>query len=326
MKKKFFRDDVYHSFRRAIKKRDLLYKVICSGLIQLNYSNIELQALEIRNKKYHSLKRKYANEIDVSKYTFANSKSVRVNKVWICWFQGIDNAPSIVKKCIKSIYKYFNGFEINIIDDNNLENFICLPDWIKEKRRKGIIPPAHFSDIIRTELLLKYGGIWIDATTYFTSPLPPIYLSKPLFMLQFDSKEDLTIKVNSWLIYAEPNNRILNIVRDLIYIYWKKENYLSEYFLWHMLVTIAFDFFPEDYTNMYYISERNSYYLYNQLFDYFDEQYWNYIKNNSPYHKLSYYKFNTTDGEMPDNYKGTYYEYIMQDEQMQSLDNTRVMI
>lgn len=31
---------------------------------------------------------------------------------------------------------------------------------------------AHFSDIVRENLLYKYGGIWMDATIYMTSPFP----------------------------------------------------------------------------------------------------------------------------------------------------------
>jgi hypothetical protein len=32
-------------------------------------------------------------------------KHEQSNKVWICWFQGIENAPNIVQKCYESVKK-----------------------------------------------------------------------------------------------------------------------------------------------------------------------------------------------------------------------------
>ena len=37
-----------------------------------------------------------------------------------------------------------------------------------EKWEKGRIPAAMFSDLLRVELLIKYGGTWIDSTVLCT--------------------------------------------------------------------------------------------------------------------------------------------------------------
>ena len=39
------------------------------------------------------------------------------NKIWICWWQGLDNAPEIVKACVASIERNAGDNEIIIITD-----------------------------------------------------------------------------------------------------------------------------------------------------------------------------------------------------------------
>ena len=155
--------------KRAIKKGDLKYKIFCYFLMKINYSNERIQALEIRNKKYSKIYKKYKKYLDM--YNPEKDNNVDNNKptIWILWLQGVENAPEIVKKCIKSI-KYYNGDKkIVVLTKDNLFDYIKLPKYIIEKWRKGIISNTHFSDIVRIELLYDYGGIWMDATTFCTS-------------------------------------------------------------------------------------------------------------------------------------------------------------
>ncbi|EHH8168934.1 capsular biosynthesis protein, partial [Escherichia coli] len=61
---------------------------------------------------YHSIKKiKDKNIMRWLDKAFKSSTSTvkqyqgksKVNKIWICWLQGEDNAPDIVKKCIENI-------------------------------------------------------------------------------------------------------------------------------------------------------------------------------------------------------------------------------
>ena len=87
-------------------------------------------------------------------------------RVWVCWWQGIDNAPAIVKKCVESIQKNVHNHKVTIITEDNYKNYVEFPDWIEEKKKKGIISRTHYSDLLRLELLAKYGGIWLDSTFF----------------------------------------------------------------------------------------------------------------------------------------------------------------
>ena len=89
--------------------------------------------------------------------------------VWWCWLQGLDNAPDIVKACLRSLQRHLpKDYEIRIIDEHNWKEWVTLPQYIVEKRSAGRIPAALFSDLLRLELLIKYGGTWIDATVLCT--------------------------------------------------------------------------------------------------------------------------------------------------------------
>lgn len=88
--------------------------------------------------------------------------------IWTLWWQGLEQAPEIVKVCLKSQRENMvsKGFKYTVITKDNWKQFIDLPKHIIEKMENGKITLTHFSDIIRAELLKQYGGIWIDATVF----------------------------------------------------------------------------------------------------------------------------------------------------------------
>ena len=88
------------------------------------------------------------------------------NKIWICWWQGIDNAPEIVKACVDSIKRYAGKYEVICITEENYKDYVTFPKWVKEKRKQNIISRTIYSDLLRMNLLATYGGIWIDSTFF----------------------------------------------------------------------------------------------------------------------------------------------------------------
>ena len=59
--------------------------------------------------------------------------------IWICWWQGLKNAPDIVKKCVESIRIHAGNHKIVIITDENYKEFVTFPTWLEEKYKRGII-------------------------------------------------------------------------------------------------------------------------------------------------------------------------------------------
>ena len=90
----------------------------------------------------------------------------RSNVVWFCWLQGLDEAPAIVKACYNSLKRHLvqefkvqgvQGYVIKVIDSDNWKEYVELPSYIVKKWEKGRSPAALFSDLLRLELLIKYG-------------------------------------------------------------------------------------------------------------------------------------------------------------------------
>lgn len=52
------------------------------------------------------------------------------NKIWVCWWQGIEQAPDIVKRCVQSICINAAPYEVIILDDTNYRNYVNVPDWM----------------------------------------------------------------------------------------------------------------------------------------------------------------------------------------------------
>lgn len=297
--------------KRAIKKRDLFMKFFCWFLIKVGYSNYDLQALQISNKKYIKLEKKYKKILNELEFEASPEADEVNNNVWICWFQGLQNAPDIVKKCNESVNYYLSDKNIHIITEENMCSYVDFPPYILDKFRKKIIPYAQMSDILRTMLLVKYGGMWLDGTVFLTGKIPEYVYKKPLFLLHYKFKDDLTIVKNSWFIYAQKDNRILKTVLELLLLYWKNENVLSEYFLWHNFLKMTLEKYEDDADNIYYVSEEMAHDLGYSLYKKFDSVYWEQLKRWSTIHKLSYYIFHTKDGKFPQDTSGTFYEHIM---------------
>lgn len=213
------------------------------------------------------------------------------NKIWVCWLQGEENAPLLVKKCIASIRRYANNREVIVITNDNLAQYITFPDFIIKNKAKGRITNTHFSDIIRIYLLAQYGGTWIDATVYLTGPLPAFAQNTPLFCYKTSSSGTEPIKMSSWFISAQPNHEIIVRTQQLITEYWKHNTWLCHYYLFHLLFSIAIDSrtnLKEQWTAIPYFNNSIPHTLAAEItMPYYPER-WKQIKQISSIHKLTY--------------------------------------
>ena len=68
-------------------------------------------------KDYKKLYTKYKMIID--RGAAPNSNHKFSDKVWVCWFQGYESAPPLVKACINSMHKVMPEKEIIILTKTN---------------------------------------------------------------------------------------------------------------------------------------------------------------------------------------------------------------
>ncbi len=170
------------------------------------------------------LEKNYANEIAELK---SESKSTPVNdyKIWVFWGQGEENMPILVERCYNQLKQLHQN--VVLITADNVSQYINLPEVLYEKVKACELSWAHFSDIIRTTLLAKYGGLWIDSTVWVPKELP-IEKFKTMPFYSANYKAELNSRsVRFWTSYdwswntwcmgsGEINNKLFNFVSQVM--------------------------------------------------------------------------------------------------------------
>lgn len=275
---------------------------------------LEILRLSTQLKAKEKLEKKYKRRLIEFDQNYNETDSQKIsNKVWICWFQGIEKAPDLVKKCYQSIEENLIDREVILITSENMNDYVQFPDYIIDKWKKGQITHTHMTDLLRLELLINYGGMWIDSTVFCSAKreeIPDFYFDSDLFFYQFlkpgrDGHSQLT---SSWLISAKSNNRILKATRYLCYEYWKEHEDLIDYFLLHDFISIVLEYYPKEWREIVPRDNATPHVLLLRLFDQYNEKMWNAIKQQTPFHKLTY-KFE----EEQANLVGTYYDVLFRD-------------
>ena len=165
------------------------------------------------------------------------------DRIWICWWQGLDNAPELVKRCVESIQKNSGKYQVTIITDENYKDFVDIPEWVEEKRKAGIITRTNYSDLLRLSLLAKHGGMWLDATFFCSDPKIEEYFEYPLWSIKRPDYLHCSVASGYFAGYSlkcDSNNRwIFVTVRDFFLNYWKKNNILIDYLLVDYMIALA---------------------------------------------------------------------------------------
>ena len=280
-------------------------------LLLLGKSRTALEQLSLAAslKTKQKLERKYKKYLTQFNENYTETEHKGANKIWTCWFQGLDEAPIIVKKCVESVRINNPDKEVVVITSNNLHDYVRFPEYIEEKWKRGIITHTHMTDLLRLELLIKYGGTWIDATVFCSSSnIPSYFFDSDLFFYQLlkPGRDGNGIYLSSWFISAKTNNKILMATQKLCYEYWKENDTMWDYFLLHDFLSIALEYYPDDWDKIVPRDNAAPHMLLLRLFDEYNEEVWKAISEQTPFHKLTY-KFESKE-QRRDN---TYYKKIV---------------
>ncbi|ELA66154.1 MULTISPECIES: capsular polysaccharide synthesis protein [Enterococcus] len=273
---------------------------------------LEILRLSASFKTKKNLIRKYGKLLEKFVRDYPDDlEHISSNKVWVCWFQGMDKAPRLVKKCFKSLEDNLTDKEIILITFDNIHDYVKFPDYIMKKWRSGQISNTHMTDLLRLELLIRYGGMWIDATVLCTKKvddIPSYFYNSDLFFYQFlkPGRDGHSTYISSWLMSARTNNKILMATRYLCYEYWKNNSEMVDYFLLHNFFSIVLEQFPDEWNKIIPRDNATPHILLLRLFETYDEETWISIKEQTPFHKLTY-KFS----EEQERLEGTYYDVLL---------------
>ena len=272
---------------------------------------LEILRMSISLKIKQKFVRKYHSVIDDFDKSWDSRLTHNINRtIWLFWWQGIDNAPELVKVCYESVKRHHgSSWKIVLLSEQNYKEYVTFPAHIIKQFKSGIISITHLSDMLRLELLIKYGGLWIDATVLCTgNEIPKSIFKSDLFVFQAQKPgaDGMASLMSNWLMYAKTNQRILHLTLTLIYEYWKRNNFLMDYFFFHKFFTIACETYPNDAAKIPPFCNSVPHILQLHLFDKYDEIFWEDLKKMTCFHKLTY-KLDTEKCKE----KGTYFDMLI---------------
>lgn len=177
--------------------------------------------------------------------------------IWQYWGQDDNSIPEVIKLCFESVDRNKSDYNIIRLNDSNIHQYIEFPDYVYLKlQTNNAFNRTFFSDLLRVSLLRSYGGVWLDATIYLTSPLPDKLYKMEYFMFQRDFKEvnkkywmnsyaaywgwneKFRVNVLSSIIFAKRNNIVIKNLEINLLKYWKTQNTLVNYFVFQVLYDI----------------------------------------------------------------------------------------
>ena len=234
-------------------------------------------------------------------FDFKVKKDFGTDKIiWQYWAQGYDDLPNVVRTCLESVDKYASDYSIVRLTDDNLSEYLDLPEFVQQKRH--VFSRAFFSDLLRLMLLKTYGGIWMDATIFLSGTIPQEYTQYDFFVFRRDPEdpdykywrntyayyfgwaEGFRVNMLSSFMAAKKEGRTISELCDLMLLWWRDYSYLPDYFF----LMILFDVYDGK-KDFPLVSDTPPHYLQQSINDpYFSIMHQEDILRQFPIHKLTY--------------------------------------
>jgi hypothetical protein len=147
---------------------------------------------------------------------------VLIRTIWIYWDQGRAAAPFVVARCIDSWIRENPGWNVVVLDAESAHDYIEI-DLPEAKLRSLAV--QHLSDLIRLALLLKYGGVWADATTYCMRPLDDWIencAASGFFAFSNPGPDRL---ISNWFLAAEGGNPLVRKLYNRLIAFWTDNDF-----------------------------------------------------------------------------------------------------
>lgn len=208
--------------------------------------------------------------------------------IWIFWWQGEKSMPPVVRACYKSVLKHKENHKVVLVTEDNVKEYVDIPEQIYTLASKEKISITHLSDVVREHILYQQGGIWMDATLYMTAPF-----DVSIYQYEYYSLKG-AFKIWPWTSFFQASgkgNVQPRIVSELFRAYLSDHDNLLTYLLLDCFIAIAcqksltarqqIELIPVVDASVF---ELNDHYLEES----FSECVFKKIKEKSNIHKLSY--------------------------------------
>ena len=258
--------------------------------------------------KSESYLKEIENYVDGALHDFISNYELPVNNtdtylktdkipVWVCWWQGEDAMPELVKMCYRRLHQIIPSdiAKIHLITLKNYKEYVTFPKHIIEKFDKKIITMTTLSDILRMSLLSEYGGVWIDSTVFFTDELPNEFFEKEFYSQKMQDTEVAKREASKsmwcgFCMAGHSSNPLFHFVRDAFSEWWKKYDDIVDYVLIDYLILEGYKNFPRIKELVDAVPNNNTgvFEMYKVLNQPYSAELYNKLTDNNVIHKLTY--------------------------------------
>lgn len=238
--------------------------------------------------------------------------------VWCCWWQGEDNMPELVRMCHDRLKQVIpnDKAELHLITIDNYLSYVDIPCHIRKKFDQGVITMTAMSDVLRFQLLEKYGGYWVDATVFFTGNIPSEYFSGKFYCQRmaedYENNKREACRGNwcGFSMAGESGSIIFRFMNDAFAEWWGKYDCLIDYVLIDYLLLSGYKFVPQITNVINGVPDNNQdiFNMYRVLNQPYSKELYAELTQKNVMHKLTYkmeLKKNTDAGEL------TLYGYLL---------------
>jgi hypothetical protein len=135
------------------------------------------------------------------------------------WHQGFGSAPDLVLACVAQMNSMSPKMDIMLLEQATVEEIRSdIP--LTDAKWNGLGLPFQ-ADLIRTALLIRRGGVWMDPTVFPMLDVDKWLESRMpagLFFFQRPARDRL---ISNWFIAAEPEHPILVALLHKLCRYWE---------------------------------------------------------------------------------------------------------
>lgn len=299
--------------------------LIINSLTRCLYQNNSKKKFDIFEKK-HLIIQKWFNlnmpneikialsELIMNRNLIKNAGSTSTLPIWILWWQGQKKMPEVAKECYKSLLLNAGDHPVILITENNIKQYLQLPEHLFERFKQGKVPIQKISDIIRLYLLHYYGGLWIDCTMFLAQPLNDAIFNKDFFSLKQQNRDNLYVSRYRWdgsFMAARQGNVYTKFIGNIHLTYSLKFDFIIDYFIIDSIIDLLCTL-DEDFNtiiNHLPYSNPDTSTLSEQMNDEYDKTNMDKLLVNNIVFKLNHrvkYKEYTNDGKL------TYWGYFKQ--------------
>lgn len=136
--------------------------------------------------------------------------------IYSLWLQGEVDRPELVRLCLARWSELNPEHELRVLDSAAVEELLA-----DEPFPVSSLSPQALSDVVRAKLLLREGGVWVDATVLPTRPLDtwlPALVEETGFFAFDRPGPDRPLA--SWFLAASPGHVVLKRWWEEIKRFW----------------------------------------------------------------------------------------------------------